>query len=101
MNAFRTYVLRRRIWRKSSIQPHVAEFDTFATRAYWLTSMRSPVHAQRGIRQPPVNHSENSIRLEFCILSERKAYRLPDRPFGDRNARRNSGASRQVDHVII
>ena len=39
--------------------------------------------------------------LEFCILSERKAYRLPDRPFGDRNARRNSGASRQVDHVII
>ena len=40
-------------------------------------------------------------KLEFCILSERKAYRLPDRPFGDRNARRNSGASRQVDHVII
>src|SRR5208337_3124059 len=63
MNAFRTYVLRRRTWRKSSIQPHVAEFDTFATRAYWLTSMRSPVHAQRGIRQPPVNHSENSIRI--------------------------------------
>ena len=42
-----------------------------------------------------------SFVLEFCILSERKAYRLPDRPFGDRNARRNSGASRQVDHVII
>ena len=41
------------------------------------------------------------LSLEFCILSERKAYRLPDRPFGDRNARRNSGASRQVDHVII
>ena len=41
------------------------------------------------------------LELEFCILSERKAYRLPDRPFGDRNARRNSGASRQVDHVII
>ena len=39
--------------------------------------------------------------LEFCILSSRKAYRLPDRPFGDRNALRNSGASRQVDHVII
>ena len=44
--------------------------------------------------------SEN-YGLEFCILSERKAYRLPDRPFGDRNARRNSWASRQVDHVLI
>ena len=41
------------------------------------------------------------LYLEFCILSERKAYRLPDRPFGDRNARRNSGASRQVNHVLI
>ena len=30
-----------------------------------------------------------------------RAYRLPDRPFGDQNARRNSGAPRQVDHVIM
>ena len=50
-----------------------------------------------------VSHPPGLIEklLEFCILSERKAYRLPDRSFGDRNARRNSGASRQVDHVIM
>ena len=59
---------------------------------------------RRGVtrkRQAPRKCLRQKPLLEFCILSERKAYRLPDRPFGDRNARRNSGASRQVDHVII
>jgi hypothetical protein len=51
-NAFRTYVLRRRNWRKTGLRPVVAYLDGFATRAFWLTSRTHFVLLQPEMERP-------------------------------------------------
>src|SRR5512135_916742 len=60
---------------------------------------------QHGTARPPkfvtVRKERVPDGLEFCNLSGRRAYKAPDRHFSDQNARRNSGAPRQGDHVMM